>query len=251
VKNLKILAEETDMRLLIDADMFIYKSAVVSEEETHWGDDIWTLHTDLKNAKRVFTSMVETVKTALDLDRVVMCISDKKNFRKSVRNDYKSNRKGSRKPLGYGALLEWVRETNESITVPFLEADDVMGILATAPNSRSIIVSDDKDMRTIPSKLYRPTNQELIDVTPAMALSSFYTQVLVGDPVDGYKGVPKCGPVTAAKILGNRPDWSQIKAAYEKAGMCEEEAIVQAQLARILHYDDYLLDTNEIKLWRP
>jgi len=249
--NLKTFCKDTELRLLIDADMFIYKAAVVSEEETHWGNDVWSLHSDLHKARKLISTQVKNAKSRLDIDKVVMCISDKENFRREVHKDYKSNRKGSRKPVGYKSLVQWVRSVYDSLTVPTLEADDVMGILATAPKSRSIIVSDDKDMKTIPGKLFRPMNNELLDISDEEALKSFFTQALIGDPVDGYKGCPRVGQITAEKILGNRPEWSQVAAAYANADISEKDAIVQARLARILHYKDYNFRSKKPKLWKP
>ena len=40
--------------LLIDADPCCIKSALASEEETEWDNDIWTLTADLKVAKEIF-----------------------------------------------------------------------------------------------------------------------------------------------------------------------------------------------------
>ena len=74
------------------------------------------------------------------------------NFRKDVDPTYKSNRRGHKKAIGYVALCDWVRDTYKTIT-KLPEADDCMGILATKPENigKCIIVSDDKDMRTVPS----------------------------------------------------------------------------------------------------
>ena len=39
--------------------------------------------------------------------------------------------------------------------------------------------------------------------------------------------------------------------AYEKADMTEEDALLTARLAYILHDKDYNEETKEIKLWEP
>ena len=51
-------------------------------------------------------------------------------------------------------------------------------------------MSDDKDMKTIPGRLYRPMSDELLEITAEDADRYFLTQVLTGDTADGYKGVP-------------------------------------------------------------
>jgi DNA polymerase-1 len=57
--------------------------------------------------------------------------------------------------------------------------------------------------------------------------------------------------VTAAKILGDRPDWSLVENQFIKAGLSRDEAITQARLARILRYDDWDAENETIKLWSP
>ena len=67
-------------------------------------------------------------------------------------------------------------------------------IMQTMPGSDTIIVSDDKDMRTIPGRLYRPMSDEMMEITSAEADHHFFTQCLTGDPTDGF-------PVSQALVL--------------------------------------------------
>jgi DNA polymerase I len=237
--------------LLIDADLYLYRACAAAEEEVDWGDDLWSLQTDLKEAKAIFQRTLQEVCEALDTANFILCFSDRDNFRKEVLPSYKGGRKKVRKPCGYKAAVQWARDTYLWHSEPMLEADDVMGILATAPDSKGVIVSDDKDMLTLPAKLYRPQSGEHHDVSVADADRAFLTQSLTGDPTDGYTGVPRVGAVTAAKILGVRPAWSAVVAAYVKAGLTEADAIQQARCARILRFEDWDQNTSTIKLWEP
>ena len=128
-----------------------------------------------------------------------------------------------------------------------------MGILATKPENigKCIIVSDDKDMRTVPSRIYRPMSGEFIDVTEQDADRFFLTQCLMGDPTDGISGLKGVGEKTAAKILGTRPHWSLVEQAYRKAGFSRDDAIQQARLVRILRWSDYDHNEERAKLWKP
>ena len=75
----------------------------------------------------------------------------------------------------------------------------------------------------------------------------------MGDTVDNYKGCPKVGAVTAEKILNEAKGedlWQTVVNKYLKAGMTEEDAILNARMARILRKDEYDLVTHKIKLWK-
>ena len=242
------------MFLAFDTDILMYRAATSAETEIDWGDDIWTLYTDLKDAKEAFNHQLNTIKHKLGVKDFVCCLSDHgNNFRKTIDPSYKSNRKGTRKPVGYVALCAWVEETYPSLRKPTLEADDVMGILATKPDNhgKCIIVSDDKDLKTIPGKLYRPTADEKLTITEEEADRFFFTQVLTGDVTDGYKGVPGIGPKKAEAVLGQRPHWGAVEQAFIKAGLTRDDAIQQARLARILRWSDWDDKKETVIPWTP
>lgn len=240
--------------LAIDADILLYQAATSAEQEIDWGEDLWSLHTNLKEAKDIFQSHVDQIRADTKVDKAVYCLSDPKhNFRKDVYPDYKSGRKKTRKPLGYKALVEWLEENFDTLKKPTLEADDVCGILSTKSENKGkcIIVSSDKDLATIPGQLYRPHTKELLTISEDEALKNFLMQVLTGDVTDSYKGIPGIGPKKAEAILGPRPHWGAVEEAYIKAGMTRDDAIQQARLARILHWSDYDTNKGEVKLWTP
>ena len=240
--------------LLIDTDILMYRAASSAETEIDWGDDVWSLWTDLKDAKASFTHQLNYIKDKLGHSEFICCLSDHgNNFRKQLDPTYKSNRKGTRKPVGYVALCAWVEETYPTIRKPTLEADDVLGILATKPGNKGkcIIVSDDKDLKTIPGSLYRPTSDERHLISQEDADKFFLTQVLTGDVADGYKGVPGIGPKKAETILGPRPSWQKVEQAYIKAGLTRDDAITQARLARILRWSDWDEKKETLIPWTP
>ncbi|MCV5902166.1 hypothetical protein OFN63_39325, partial [Escherichia coli] len=74
---------------------------------------------------------IEELRKELKLDVVIMCLTDDHNWRKDVLPTYKENRKGVRKPVGLQELKQRLSEHYETYIRPSLEADDVMGILAT------------------------------------------------------------------------------------------------------------------------
>jgi len=240
------------LTLLIDGDIYLYRAAAAAEEEIDWGDDIWSLSTDLKEAKDIFKYTMDDFFTRFDTDKYTVCLSDKRNFRKDVDPTYKGNRKKTRKPVGYRALVDWAIESYTTFSKPGLEADDCMGILATKPDMpSSLIISDDKDMQTIPCNLYRPGAEEHHVITEGAADLFFMKQVLMGDPADGYPGCPGIGLKRAADVLGSRPDWSLVVQAYQKQKLTEDDAIKQARLARILRWSDWDDEKQQPILWSP
>tara|TARA_X000001382_G_scaffold130526_1_gene125703 strand:- start:996 stop:1754 length:759 start_codon:yes stop_codon:yes gene_type:complete len=239
--------------LLIDADLYLYRSCVASEEEICWSEeeDIWSLYADLKVAKQIFTEQIDSFCQKLNTSEILMCLSAPDNFRKDVYPLYKSGRKKTRKPLGYRAFVDWCKETYPYHVEPKCEADDVMGYIQSSNKTPTVIVSDDKDLKTISGKLYRPMSDELLEIKPKDADYNWLTQCLVGDSVDGYKGCPRIGEKTAIKVLGNHPTWDLVAQAYIKAGLTKKDAVVQSQLARILRHTDWDTKKNKIKLWKP
>lgn len=239
--------------ILVDADLYLFQATIASEETICWDidEDIWSLRADLKQAKKTFCERLEGFKERLGADTLVLCFSDKSNFRKTVYEPYKSNRKKTRKPVGYGHMMDWAKDTWPSITQASLEADDLMGILQSAPGYDTVVVSDDKDLLGVPGQVLRPMKDEIHDVSLAEADSWFLTQCLIGDSTDGYPGLPGTGPKKAEKVLGNHPSWEQVAQAYIKGGLTREDALVQSRCARILRWDDWDPAKNEMILWSP
>jgi 5'-3' exonuclease len=236
--------------LLIDGDLLVYRLASAAETEVDWGNDLWTLHSDAHGVKRMFASEVERIEKKFRTRNTTICFSDRNNFRKSLHPEYKSGRKG-RKPLAYPAVVDWVRYNYNSEVWANLEADDVLGILASK-DRRSVIVSWDKDMAQIPGRHYDPYQNLVTSVTEAGGYRHFLSQVLTGDRVDNYSGLPGCGPVKAAAILDKDESWSAVLEAYEKAGLTLEDAYTQARLAYILKRpEDYDNKLQRVNLWTP
>lgn len=238
--------------LFIDADSIAYKSAFASEVETDWGNDIWTLHSDLSEAKYIFTNEIKKIREAFNDDwSYVLCFTAEGNFRKELFPEYKANRKKQRKPIVLKPLIEWARFTHNSLAENKLEADDILGLYADC----GVLVSIDKDLQTVAGMHYNPDKVEkgLQVVTEEEAHYNHMLQTLCGDSTDGYGGCPKVGIKTAEKILDVPQEemWDAVVKAYKKQGLSEKYAVIQAQLARILRGNEYNWETCELNLWSP
>ena len=242
--------------LLIDGDILVYKIATQNEIATDWGNGLWTLHCDENICKADVDRRLKELKENLKADKLVIALTDKENFRKDILPSYKENRKDRRKPLTLPFLREYLVKEYKAIIKKGLEADDVLGILATTPSrDEKIIVSIDKDLLQIPSKISRD-GLNIEEISESEADYWFMVQTLAGDASDGYTGLPKCGVKTAVKILGDHINvpildlWLRVLAAYAKEGYSTNEVLQQARVARILRHNDYNKNTGRIKLWQ-
>lgn len=242
------------MLLLIDADIPCYRAAAACETEIDWGDDVWSIYTDVGRAQDLFDGYIQKFVDDTGCDDFKLCYTAPNNFRHTVYPEYKGNRK-SRKPVGYGALKSWSKEKYDSFEKPTLEADDCMGILATKFAGKTIIVTMDKDLKTIPGQLWhldQKLNGKLLTVRDDEAYNWFLMQTLMGDVTDGFPGCPGIGPVSAKKLLDSKgASWETVKHAFIKAGLTEEDALTQARCARILHDTDWDFEKGEVILWQP
>jgi DNA polymerase-1 len=260
------------MRLaLIDGDLLCYRVSALFDETVDFGPGGSFRYLDNEAALKAANGEINDLADAIGADAVLVCLSDaKENFRKALYGRYKSHRPSEKPPLVY-AIRDALATEWPTIIVPRLEADDVMGLLSTnhildvsghpafwkGVKSR-VIVSCDKDMRTIPGALYNPlrADEGVVDVPLVEADRWFFTQVLTGDSCDNYPGCPRVGPkskyVAALQTLDDpRLMWEVVVSAFIDKGLTEDDAILQARMARILRPGEYVPFTRTIKLWRP
>ena len=236
--------------LIIDADMLLFKVTSVTEHAVHWGDDLWILGGNKAEAIDLIELQIKNLGERFDTDKMIFCITGPENYRKDIDPEYKAHRKSTRKPLLYPQLKEYLIKKYHTVVEKCLEADDLCGIYATDPaTGPCVIVSEDKDMLTLPAAVFR--GGEVVDVDPESAWRSWMIQTLTGDITDGYTGCPGFGPVKAARALGDHPTWQDVVKCYEKAGLSEADALRNARLARILHHGDYDFANQKVKLWEP
>lgn len=276
--------------LLIDADIVAFQFASANQASFNWDEDTTsTSVTDLEEVKPQIAAKLAEWKEKLKADELIVCLScpHEENFRMSVLPSYKGNRDYSNRPHLLGPIKAYLAEAYRTYARPTLEADDVMGILSTHPTlipGKKIIVSEDKDMKTIPGWLWNPAKDpkpRLIEEQEADWWHLY--QTLIGDSTDGYKGCPGVGKETAWGILGDgsgcigqesyehvfksgprkgtaetrwrkkhmESRWEAIVSWFAKAGLTEEDAQVQARVARICRASDYDFKNKQVKLWQP
>lgn len=200
-----------------------YRAASGTQTNFDWGDTGASVATDIEKAKVQLRQQIDKWMADLEADTFTVCLSDDfRSFRKEdVDPTYKDIRTEIERPVVLYQLKDWLFERFPSERRNRLEADDVMGIRSTEPGTGEtrIIVSQDKDMKTIPGFLYRPFTEtmtpsgrpkvtpEFLEITREAADRFHLWQTIVGDAVDGYPGAPGLGPKAAEAILSENLGW--------------------------------------------
>jgi DNA polymerase-1 len=175
------------------------------------------------------------------------------SFRNQLYDQYKANRPPMDEELR--CQIQPLHDIIRAMGLPLLmiegvEADDVIGTLATQATEQgmnTLISTGDKDLaqlvndrvtliNTMSDKLTdRDGVMEKFGVTPEQIVDYL---ALVGDSSDNIPGVPKCGPKTAAKWLGEYGDLDNLVAHADeikgKIGENLRASLEQLPLAREL-----------------
>ena len=267
------------MIYLIDADTPAFQAARRTEQRIEFPEESWVQIGFRRDAllgawKSQIAGWLEDAQFALrdasedpDLDAVeyIFTCPPDDNFRTALYPPYKSNRK-TPKPAGYYWLRDKLRETDEEVVWPKLEADDVCGILQTInmkEDRDSIIISIDKDLLTIPGWNYNPDKDRLTWVTPKMAAEAHMRQTVCGDKTDGYPGLPGVADKTLDKWLKKNEEeltWKAIETLWreqlvklQESGCTElsdlPDLLTQARMARILQETEWNFLEEEVILW--
>jgi DNA polymerase-1 len=197
------------MTFIIDADSLVYALGWV--------------YKDAERLEVVQDGLKERMDLLIDYaqaSHVATVLSGPNCFRKKYYSvsPYKGTRPD--KPEWYlrlkDCMFDVLYNKYRAVQMENLEADDLCSILAFDLLDREepyIIGSPDKDMKQIPGKHMniRLEEPEVTEISVEEARAFFWTQMLTGDNGDAVKGVPKIGPVKAAKILVNDDSkWPEI-----------------------------------------
>lgn len=226
---------------LIDGDEAIYKASVIKGREIDWETgESEACPPTLEEAKDTLVNLIDdwTNQAGCDEALVVLSPLDRRLFRRGILPSYKVGR--GEKPEHFWALEAFVRREFPFKAINGLEADDVMGLLS-GPDT--VICSQDKDMKTVPGRLFNPGKGTLGVISPVRADWQWMFQTLTGDATDGFKGCPKIGPKKAQALLDRGTSlvawWPLVRDAFIEKGLTERDAVTQAACARILRPGDY------------
>jgi len=153
--------------------------------------------------------------------------------------------------------LELIRNFN-ILEIPHLEADDIMGMGASS--GKSIAVTIDKDLRSVPGWHWNPTKEQgPVEVDQYTADLNFHKQWLTGDTTDNIPGIWRFGPAKAEKWLKyvHPRNWTAaVLAAYDQSKKQDgsrytlDECMIMARCVRILRDGEFDRETMEPKLFQ-
>lgn len=244
-------------RALIDGDVVAYEAAFACQRVTEWEPGQFTTSGDLEEAKQCFKDKIKRILEGSGCATkgfvIALSCPTRRYWRHDILSSYKEHRGGTPPPVLLGAVKEWARSRPSAVFRDRLEGDDILGLLATAPGApRSVICSVDKDLRQIPVPVFDWRRGSVTRGTVNEADRYHMMQTLTGDRVDNYTGCPGVGPVRAEEILnGPGPAWPKVVAAFEKKGLTEADALVQARVARILRASDWDRVNKKPIPWSP
>lgn len=169
---------------------------------------------------------------------VIGFLGGPKNYRNDVIKamsfhvpDYKGNRGGREKPKYFSKIKDFLKTKYKFTTVNGMEADDACAIALTELEN-GICLSTDKDLLQVPGKhiqvKHTGLEKYLVNLEGTLGLSEdrrkvigtgnklLWAQMLTGDGVDNFKGIPGCGPVGAVELLKNVADEDLPKVVFNE-----------------------------------
>lgn len=235
------------MTLLIDGDIIAYRSATAVQKTRYTVttdsssveilgktafneylannpdyDEVTkdTVLEPVENALHIARQTIDGMREKFGTSKLKVFLTGNANFRKDIATilPYKGNRDPLDKPVYLNDVRTYLKERWKAEVVEGMEADDAMGIAATAPGSNTIICSIDKDLKMIPGAHFNWVKDEFCEVSDREAWRSFFKQMLTGDRTDNIPGLEGVGDKKADKILEGytKPEtmWCGVFRAY-------------------------------------
>ena len=233
----------------LDGDIITWKTAYVADAEG-------PLAIDSLLGKQI----TKWTPDGVNEPEIAVSCNKRDNFRKEVYPGYKENRASLYKPDCLLEVYDLMEERYNCISMPRLEADDIMGIRASSGDS--IAVTIDKDLRGVRGWHWNPDKEkDPMLISEEEAERWFCIQWMAGDSTDGIPGLWRVGRKKAEKFLDewDYSEWHKnIIEMYEEGKHVpknkhnvDDMSLAMARCVRILSHENYNIDTNEIVHWLP
>lgn len=268
------------MRVLIDGDTIAYKCACSTQTKRYVYDgveyrylkdilpyvqaetglvkkearkliDSFTVKEDSSLTLSNVDSMMRTILKDTEADESVVYLTGKGNYRNEIATvkPYKGSRVGVIPPVDLPLARQHLGNEYSAILVSGCEADDAIGIAATAATDDVIIAHSDKDINMIPGWHYSLETNKTYLMDEMAAIHFFYHQLLMGDSTDDIQGVTGVGDKTATKILKDcYTEFEMATAVYSTYRQVykQEAADMMLEMGRLLW-----IQREAGQLWSP
>ena len=245
---------------LIDGDSILYRVGFALEEELDDG----SYYVNLEEAKARIDGIIDEIMYATDTDKIELWIGGgDDNFRykvaeENLKDNYKYNRKSSRKPDKFDEMFKYLKEEYKAKSPKGCEVDDVVVTKKTENPKKYVLCAIDKDvLNQTEGTHYNFAKGSFVTTEKDYSIWYSYYQTLVGDNTDGYKGCNRIGPKKAPLILGDpgryneRTLWAKVLCAYRKAKQSKQEALATMRLANMHQLVRNDKGKLEVRLWTP
>lgn len=229
---------EKNKQVLVDGDPFAYRAAF-SCEDSSVDDAIDKLDDILEQA-------LNEVLWDIEDETYQVFLTGKGNFRYdiAVTHEYKGNRKSVERPRHLPEIRQHMEDNWAAIVSEGEEADDLIGIWATAYGPEAIVVSIDKDLLQLPCTNYNPMKRKFTNMTEFDGMKFFYTQILTGDRADNIIGLYGIGPKKAEVLLADcQTEQDMYEVCLHAYGGMEDRVIENARLLWLRRYEG--------QIWEP
>jgi len=267
VENENLKPDTKGKILLIDADTIVYATCSVCEYLEDESSDEYNIN--LPQALEIAQEKVSELLALTGCESAVLHFTSGKNFRYTIKADYKMNRSDTRYPVGLRELKSMMVPLYPNSKVSSeVEADDLVCMLKREGPDKYIVCAVDKDvLNGVPGthfnyfKRAKTTNKwgtelaqinmKWLETSDKVAMAWPYMQTMMGDGADGISGVPGCGPAKTMDLLF--PDLSiKIKSLKQDYKLKHGKAVPSDKLISLIVMENKLLDTvtpNESNMW--
>lgn len=210
-----IETDEKEKIVIIDGHNLIFRTIFISEKHnTQFGtedDETFSYW------KYIFIKSIMGVISNFEPTKLILVMDSKNTWRKEYYSEYKAQRKSARdnSKIDFAKFFPVLDSFYEDLqkTIPNImhlkvdrcEGDDIIAVAVKYFKDADVeIISTDRDLNQMlvekRVKQYDPIKRAYINpLNPAVDLES---KIITGDKSDNIPAIkPKCGPVTAAKII--------------------------------------------------
>lgn len=191
---------------VVDLDSIVYTAGHPSKKLDEFGEPIRENNKFVyieKDAKELIDSarnIMEQILLSCKADSYIAFVKGKNTIksRLEVNSGYKQNRKGEY-PVWINFLADYYITQWNAVVVDNMEVDDAVNIVRLQiPNS--FIVAKDKDLLSLEGTHFNWNIHKWVTVSESEAEYNFWSDMIIGQPGDNIKGIPKKGKKFAEQL---------------------------------------------------